>query len=75
MNSNQLYHFKTIAECGNITKAAEVLYITQPALSTSLRKLGGRGCKTAVHTRGPESQINREWQGSAKLCPDRHRCH
>ena len=39
MNSNQLYHFKTIAECGNITKAAEVLYITQPALSTSLRKL------------------------------------
>lgn len=39
MNSNQLLHFKTIAECGNITKAAELLYISQPALSTSLRKL------------------------------------
>lgn len=39
MNSNQLQQFKTIAECGNITKAAQMLYITQPALSTSLGKL------------------------------------
>ena len=39
MNSNQLWQFKTIAECGNITKAAELLFITQPALSTALGKL------------------------------------
>lgn len=39
MNSNQLRHFKIIADCGNITKASELLYITQPALSTSLSKL------------------------------------
>lgn len=39
MNSNQLWQFKTIAECGSITKAAEMLFITQPALSASLTKL------------------------------------
>lgn len=39
MNSNQLWQFQTIAECGSITKAAEMLFITQPALSTSLTKL------------------------------------
>ena len=39
MNSDQLRQFKVIAECGSITKAAEKLYITQPALSMALGKL------------------------------------
>ena len=39
MNSEQLRQFKTIAECKNITMAAKRLYITQPALSTALKKL------------------------------------
>lgn len=39
MNSDQLRQFKAIVECGNITKAAEVLFITQPALSMALSKL------------------------------------
>lgn len=39
MNSDQLRQFKTIVECGNITKAAELLFITQPALSMALSKL------------------------------------
>lgn len=39
MNSDQLRQFKTIVECGNLTKAAEQLYITQPALSMTLTKL------------------------------------
>lgn len=39
MNSEQLRQFKMIADCRNITQAAERLYITQPALSTALRKL------------------------------------
>lgn len=39
MNSNQLWQFKMIAECGNITKAAEILFVTQPALSKALGKL------------------------------------
>lgn len=39
MNSDQLRNFRAIAESGNLTKAAECLFITQPALSMSLTKL------------------------------------
>lgn len=39
MDSNQLFQFRAIAEAGNITKAANELYITQPALSIALNKL------------------------------------
>lgn len=39
MNSDQLRQFKVVAECRNITKAAEKLYITQPALSMAISKL------------------------------------
>lgn len=39
MNSDQLRQFKVIAECGNMTRAAEVLFVTQPALSMALSKL------------------------------------
>ena len=35
----QLRQFKAIAESGNMTKAAESLFISQPALSKNLRKL------------------------------------
>jgi DNA-binding transcriptional LysR family regulator len=34
-----LYYFKTVAEMENITKAAESLYISQPALSKAIAKL------------------------------------
>lgn len=35
-----LYHiFYTVASCGNISRAAEKLYISQPAISRSIRKL------------------------------------
>lgn len=39
MTSEQLRQFKAVAEYRNITKAAEKLYITQPALSMALSKL------------------------------------
>ena len=39
MNSEQLRQFKAIAETGSLTKAAEQLYVTQPALSMALSKL------------------------------------
>lgn len=39
MELTQLMQFKAIAECGTITKAAEILHISQPALSMMLRKL------------------------------------
>jgi hypothetical protein len=39
MELTQLLHFKTIAECKTMTEAAERLHISQPALSSSLKKL------------------------------------
>ena len=39
MNSEQLKQFKTIVDCGNLTRAAAELYISQPALSISISKL------------------------------------
>lgn len=39
MELTQLIQFKTIAETGNMSKAAEKLFISQPALSKSVRKL------------------------------------
>ncbi len=39
MELTLLYYFKTVAEMENITKAAESLYISQPALSKAIAKL------------------------------------
>ena len=39
MNIEQLRHFSEIARCGSINAATETLYITQPSLSASIRKL------------------------------------
>ena len=39
MDINQLQNFKTIAETGSLTRAAELLHISQPAMSSMLRKL------------------------------------
>lgn len=36
---NELKRFKKVAELGNITKASEVLFITQPALTQSIHRL------------------------------------
>lgn len=39
MNIDQLRHFSEIARCGSLNQATEALYITQPSLSTSIKKL------------------------------------
>lgn len=39
MELTQLLYFKTIAECKTMTQAAERLHISQPALSSTLKKL------------------------------------
>ena len=39
MELTQLLQFKTIAECKTMTQAAKKLHISQPALSTGLKKL------------------------------------
>lgn len=39
MNTDHLRYFQKLAETGHFSKAAKELYITQPALSNSIRKL------------------------------------
>ena len=39
MELTQLYQFKIAAECGQLKKAADSLYISSPALSKSIKKL------------------------------------
>lgn len=39
MDLTTLEYFKIIAECGSLTKAAQQLHITQPAMSAMLKKL------------------------------------
>ena len=39
MNYSKLDYFITIAETGNLTKAAEILYVSQPSLSQYLKRL------------------------------------
>ncbi|PBC49890.1 LysR family transcriptional regulator [Rhodococcus sp. ACS1] len=41
MDSRQLRYFLAVVENGSVTRAAEVLYVAQPALSQSLRALEG----------------------------------
>lgn len=45
MDLNQLKQFVTIAATENLTKASEILFVSQPALTTSLKKLEAElGC-------------------------------
>ena len=39
MNYSKLDYFITIAETGNLTKASEILYVSQPSLSQYLKRL------------------------------------
>ena len=39
MDFSQLEAFRVIAETGSLTKAAEQLHVTQPAMSAALKKL------------------------------------
>ncbi len=39
MNLNQIRYFQSVYECQNITKAAEELHVSQPAISSAIRDL------------------------------------
>lgn len=39
MNNRQLTIFRTVCEEGSMTKAAEKLYMTQPAVSQTIKEL------------------------------------
>lgn len=41
MDFKDLEYFAAIARCGNITRAAQQLYVSQPTLSKFLQKLEG----------------------------------
>ncbi len=55
-NLNQYKIFYTVAECGNISHAAEKLYISQPAISKAISKLED-GLKTTLFVRNPRGVI------------------
>lgn len=57
MNSDQLRQFKAIADTGSLTKAAEQLYITQPALSMALAKLEDEVARPLFVRKGKNLQI------------------
>ena len=45
MNSKQIEYFLEVARQGNFTKAAQLLYTAQPALSRQIANFrGGTGC-------------------------------
>ena len=45
MNLHQLRIFCSVVESGSYTRAAETLYMTQPAVSLQVRALGSAACK------------------------------
>lgn len=50
MTFNQMRYFATICRLGNITKASKALYVSQPALSKSLKTIE-KECGTALFVR------------------------
>ena len=52
MNLSQLRYFRKLAQVQHFTRAAEELFITQPALSNSIKQLEGElGIPLFVHLR------------------------
>lgn len=48
MDLSNLIYFKTVVETGSMSKAAQELFISQPALSTSILQAGVRDRRQAV---------------------------
>lgn len=65
MDITHLQYFKIIAECGSLTKAAEILHISQPAMSAMLKKLE-EDLGVALFDRGP-NRIHLNRTGEAAL--------
>lgn len=57
MNLNWLETLKTVAETGSYTRAAEALYISQPAVSQQVRQLEGYFGAKLVDRRGQQLEL------------------
>ena len=52
MTLNQLHYVITIAECGSMNKASEILYVAQPSLTSSIQELERELGITIFHRSG-----------------------
>lgn len=70
MDLNQLRYFQTVAKTGNVSKAAEMLFVTQPNLSKSIARLEEElGVPLFEHRKGKIllNEYGRVFLGSVEL--------
>lgn len=70
MDLNHLQYFRAVAECKSVSKAAEALFITQPALSKAISKLEAE-LGMPLFTRGKDGMTlnnKRMWLHSLRNC-------
>ena len=68
MTLQQLKYLITVAECKNITEAAEKLYISQPSLSNAIHNLEKEMGVTAFVRSSKGVAVTRERGRTAFLC-------
>jgi DNA-binding transcriptional LysR family regulator len=64
----QLYYFKHIAEIGNLSKAAEILYVTQSGLSKSLHDLEQELGYELFYRKGKKLELNEYGEHLLPIC-------
>ena len=50
MTLQQLKYIVTVAECGNITEAAEKLFIAQPSLTSAIHNIEEENGNNGIHS-------------------------
>ena len=61
MDITQLRYFQMIAETGSLTRAAQQLHISQPAMSAMLKKLEEE-LEVELFDRTPTASISTTWE-------------
>lgn len=70
MNLNQLYYFKTLAKTQHMTKASELLNISQPSLSYAIKELEKEVGTPLFHKKGRNIEITKYGQLYLKYVDD-----
>ena len=73
MTLQQLTYLVTVADCGNITEAAEKLFISQPSLSAAIHNLEKEMGVTAFIRSNKGVTVTRRRRGIIILCEDAFR--